>query len=99
MKYLALPLALLLTGCATIDDIFGPAKPPKIVNSRFILVIQETPELPMQHPGKAMMYDFGPARDKMCVIDLRRYPVCLLHEIRHCIEGDWHGAFPNGDDC
>jgi hypothetical protein len=99
MKYLALPLALLLTGCATVDRVFGPAEFSTITNSRFVLVVQENPAMPMNQQGEATWLDFGPGRDKHCIVTLKRYPVCLLHEIRHCIEGDWHGAFPNGDDC
>jgi len=34
-----------------------------------------------------------------CVITLRQYPECLLHEIRHCFEGQWHDARPNSEDC
>lgn len=34
-----------------------------------------------------------------CTVFLREYPTCLKHEIRHCIEGDWHGSEPNGEDC
>lgn len=37
---------------------------------------------------------------QLCEIILKRYPVCLLHEIRHCIEGDWHPRDePNTEDC
>ena len=36
---------------------------------------------------------------QLCTITLREYPVCLQHEVRHCLEGKWHGATPNNDDC
>lgn len=37
---------------------------------------------------------------QLCEIILKRYPVCLLHELRHCIEGDWHPRDePNTEDC
>ena len=37
---------------------------------------------------------------KECHIVLRKYPVCLLHELRHCLEGDWHPRdAPNTEDC
>jgi hypothetical protein len=35
----------------------------------------------------------------MCYIALREYPTCLAHEVRHCLEGKWHGNEPNHDDC
>lgn len=25
-----------------------------------------------------------------CLIELRKYPVCLAHEVRHCFEGHFH---------
>lgn len=34
-----------------------------------------------------------------CKIILRKYPQCLLHEIRHCIEGNWHEGKASHDDC
>ena len=34
-----------------------------------------------------------------CFIALREYPKCLQHEIRHCLEGKWHGDTKNDDDC
>lgn len=38
--------------------------------------------------------------DGFCAIRLRKYPQCLQHEIRHCIEGNWHeGDKTNFDDC
>ena len=34
-----------------------------------------------------------------CQILLRKYPECLLHEVRHCIEGDWHKGRETDWDC
>jgi len=34
-----------------------------------------------------------------CQILLREYPQCLLHEVRHCIEGDWHKGRETDEDC
>lgn len=39
-----------------------------------------------------------------CAITLREYPVCLAHEVRHCLDGEWHppqsATFPpNDQDC
>jgi hypothetical protein len=34
-----------------------------------------------------------------CIITLREYPVCLLHEIRHCFEGQWHPGRDTDEDC
>lgn len=37
--------------------------------------------------------------NKTCKIILRKYPQCLLHEVRHCIEGNWHEGKESHDDC
>lgn len=37
--------------------------------------------------------------DGFCNIRLREYPKCLLHEIRHCFEGDYHPNEASDDDC
>lgn len=35
-----------------------------------------------------------------CEIVLSKYPVCLLHEMRHCLEGEWHpNNVQNSEDC
>ena len=34
-----------------------------------------------------------------CFIALREYPKCLAHEVRHCLEGKWHGDSLNDSDC
>lgn len=34
-----------------------------------------------------------------CFIALREYPKCLGHEVRHCLEGKWHGDSLNDSDC
>lgn len=45
--------------------------------------------------GSSIYY---PALD-LCIITLRKYPICLAHEVRHCLEGSWHDSRPNSDDC
>ena len=37
--------------------------------------------------------------DDTCFIALREYPKCLQHEVRHCLEGKWHGDEPSDSDC
>lgn len=34
-----------------------------------------------------------------CAIYLRKYPICLQHEIRHCFEGNWHEGRKTDEDC
>ena len=83
----ALVLALLLTGCAS------PHHEP--VRTAFRLYLYESADMADNQLGRANFYhDLD-----TCIIALRRYPDCLLHEIRHCIEGDWHSDTPNNEDC
>lgn len=37
--------------------------------------------------------------DGFCIIELRKYPKCLAHEVRHCFEGDWHKGRQTTQDC
>lgn len=77
---------LLLAGCDAFD-------PPAPVLERTASVI--TVEI---DPG---LKTLGYARwsGALCTITLRKYPVCLQHEVRHCLEGDWHVGRDTTDDC
>lgn len=35
----------------------------------------------------------------VCFIKLKKYPICLQHEVRHCIEGNFHEGKPSDEDC
>ena len=37
----------------------------------------------------------------VCVVEIRRdtYPACVIHEIRHVFEGDWHAGRETIEDC
>lgn len=37
----------------------------------------------------------------VCVVEIRRdlYPACLVHEIRHVFEGDWHPGRETTEGC
>ena len=83
----ALVLALLLTGCAS------PHHEP--VRMAFRLYLYESADMADNQLGRANFY---PDLDT-CIIALRRYPECLLHEIRHCIEGQWHPGRETDEDC
>lgn len=57
------------------------------------ITVIESDNLQQRVKGRTMQ-----AGDK-CLIILREYPYCLQHEVRHCLEGPWHGDQPNGEDC
>ena len=98
MKYL---LVLLLVACGnTGSSVFDADKPPEIVHPAFTFRVLSDPEqLEPNVRGTATMIDFQDGK-RICVVNLREYPKCLLHEIRHCIEGEWHPRdTPNDEDC
>lgn len=37
--------------------------------------------------------------DGKCIIYLRQYPQCLAHEVRHCLEGNWHEGRHTDEGC
>ena len=76
-------LCLLLTGCAAPQTYTLERKTVKIT----VVEVKQLPTL-----GRAAW-----AKDT-CFIALREYPKCLQHEMRHCLEGKWHGDTKN-DDC
>ena len=83
----ALALAILLTGCAS------PHYEP--VRTAFRVYVYEDKDMMYPQLGRASFY----TEMDTCIIALRRYPECLLHEIRHCIEGDWHPRRNSDEDC
>lgn len=83
----ALVLAMLLTGCAS------PHLPMQ--RQAFRVYVYEDRDMTYPQLGRASFY----TEMDTCIIALRRYPECLLHEIRHCIEGDWHPGRNSDEDC
>ena len=87
---------VILTGCAS-----TPADLYNFQQTKFNLtIIPNTEEfiLPKQHG--VTTYGEAVIGQGYCVIRLKKYPRCLLHEIRHCIEGDFHKHDEtNKDDC
>lgn len=80
-------LCLMLTGCSA----FEPQQTYKIERKTVKVTVIEIKQLPTL--GRAAW------TGETCFIALREYPKCLQHEMRHCLEGQWHGSAPNGSDC
>ena len=76
-------LALSLAGC--------DAEPAVIAQDKFRVQLRVVPSLETR--GLAVW------QEGECQILLREYPECLLHEVRHCIEGDWHKGRETDWDC
>lgn len=90
MKFLptlALLGAILLAGCDDFDP--APAAPQR---STSLITVTIDPNL--KTDGWAHW------KGNTCLITLRRYPVCLGHEVRHCLEGHFHPeGTRSGEDC
>ncbi len=86
-RSLILIIALLIvSGC-------NESKPPKPKFEKFIsnVVIEEDKNL--ETLGRQQTVG------GVCFIKLKQYPLCLQHEVRHCIEGNWHEGYKSDADC
>ena len=89
-KLVIILVLLVLSACSTSNDTYD------IKRSNFQVTVVEQPnKLADNVLGSAT---YLPASNH-CVIILRQYPVCLLHEIRHCLEGNWHEGRTSDEDC
>lgn len=80
-----LTAALLLAAC---DNPYGVSLPEERTVE---VTVIEAPTLDTR--GRAIWQG-----DK-CTIFLREYPLCLGHEMMHCLSGSWHEEIPNDDYC
>ena len=87
MTKVVLLVGALLVGCS----FSGP--PPKMVRSSTSIIVIESDRLPIGVKGTAIV-----SGDK-CIITLQKYPYCLQHEVRHCLEGNWHQGYNTVEDC
>jgi len=84
VRLAAILLSIFASGCATTDN-------PEIGRKTFYVVIEEDPN--MTTLGRQWYVS------DVCFIKLKKYPICLQHEIRHCIEGNWHEGRETDEDC
>lgn len=89
MKGIMLISILLLSGCSMFNANIHPAYDSSEIKIRVL----ESPELSDGVLG------YSVRSEETCIIVLKQYPTCLLHELRHCLEGPWHGSEMNGDYC
>lgn len=108
MKYLMLLAIVLLAGCSSFDP-----EPYNIIHPTTTVTVEVDPMMGFMHEGEvdpAWGTGGGVTGEALvtpttCHITLRDYPLCLAHEMRHCLEGpNWHppmsATFPgNTDDC
>ena len=94
-KLIILPAALALSAC-TVGNHNSNTTIYDIKRSNFqVTVVEQPSKLADNVLGSAT---YLPASNH-CVIILRQYPICLLHEIRHCLEGNWHEGRTSDEDC
>jgi hypothetical protein len=89
-KLLILFSIILQTSCQSIKE-YNKTIP--IPESPITIQVHQMHNMPIDVEG------YYRKSGNICHIYLRRYPRCLAHEVRHCLEGAWHGNKPNYDDC
>lgn len=90
MKKRYLPLLLLgLVACDNSEPVKSEAKPFKTFTGP--IVVEQDVDLPTLGRQQTV--------GGLCFIKLKQYPICLQHEVRHCIEGDWHKGVKSDEDC
>jgi len=88
MKLLMLLLCLVLAACATAQY--------TVKDRDFWFHLELVERLPALYQHGLAQWD-----GQQCWVTLIKseYPRCLQHEVRHCIEGQWHTEEWNNDDC
>ena len=88
-----LAFVLLLPGCAS------HLAPPEPTRDDVLIHVHLVDHIDYQ-PG-AEAFGLSRCANGVCVLQVLRdrYPFCLLHELRHAFEGDWHPGRETLDDC
>ena len=95
MNSLLALLSVALAGCAS-----APVTPTAPTRSAVSITVIEAPELLRAGERGRAYIQMADGVPYACRVVLRKYPQCLQHEIRHCLEGDWHKSQPhNTQDC
>ena len=73
--------------------------PPEPVRDDVLIHVHLVDHIDYQ-PG-AEAFGLSRCANGVCVLQVlrERYPFCLLHELRHAFEGDWHPGRETLDDC
>lgn len=95
-KYIILIITVLLYGCVGIST--KPSSKHHIIQSEVKVTLIKDVKLPRLPNGMPQLAR-ATVDDGFCIIELTKYPRCLLHEIRHCFEGNWHKGKETTKDC
>ena len=82
----------LLAGCSS-------PKPVLLRNISAITIIETNHFTTPQSSREGEILGEATIKGATCVIRLKKYPQCLLHEVRHCFEGNWHPKTESEKDC
>lgn len=88
-------LALSFTGCekdGTFEENDNTTQKP-FEFKRFVSNIVVEEDLNLETLGRQQTVG------GVCFIKLKEYPICLQHEVRHCIEGNFHKGEKSDEDC
>ncbi len=93
-KYLYVFFVVMSTvvGCSS-------TKPVLIRNSSTLTIIETDQFITSQSSREGEILGEAVIKGSTCVIRLKQYPQCLLHEVRHCFEGNWHKHKESDKDC
>lgn len=89
---------LIMTSTVAMGCANTPPK-PTIMQTSFAFELVIDSSVSSQHSTLGVTYGRAEYAPGYCRITLREYPTCLLHEIRHCIEGDFHPNIDSVEDC
>lgn len=93
MKYFIIAaIVTILAGCVSV-----PTKAPTIAHDGVRITVREDAKL-SKDPAVLGLAILDP-NTRTCEIVLRKYPQCLAHEVRHCLEGEWHGSRNSDAGC
>ena len=91
MRLAILLVVLALQGCAKTL--------PVMVHTPSITVSVDPNQLSKKEKARSSL-KYSDQKIVECRVILREYPICLLHELRHCFEGHWHSpGIDNTEDC
>lgn len=85
--------------CVAAAWLCKPPRPPEPVRDDVLSHVHLVDHIDYQ-PG-AEAFGLSRCANGVCVLHVlrERYPFCLLHELRHAFEGDWHPGRETLDDC
>lgn len=96
IKHIITLSMLFLVGCASIDA--NRTSRYSIIQSDVHVTLIKDAKLPRLPNGMPQLARTT-VGDGFCIIELTEYPRCLLHEIRHCFEGNWHEGKETTKNC